>query len=414
MATTDSSQQQQGANGPEKASPLRFVKAHWPWFVLGGLVLLAAVVAYWWFFMHGLVKTDDAYVHADVASISSRIPGTVSDVLVDHDQRVEKGQLLVQLDQTDYRIAADEAAAVVARREADVKATAVNIDLIDKETAARIQSAQATLQKDVNQKQTIYHQIQELEKNRQAAQADLDFARKEYRRYEALYKQGRLASEAKRDETRTAFEKARANVKALDAHIEALKSSLQAAEDEIHQATADLDLAQSQRDNIAIERHRLESLKAQAAEERANLEQARMNLSYCTIKAPIAGQVAQKDIQVGDRVQPSQPFMAIVPLHRIYVRANYKETDLEHIRVGQPAKIKADSYPGYVYHGKVASIAAGSGAAFALLPPENASGNWIKIVRRVPVKIELDGVPSSDHPLRVGLSLEVTIDTRKH
>ena len=142
----------------------------------------------------------------------------------------------------------------------------------------------------------------------------------------------------------------------------------------------------------------------------AELEAARLNLSYCVIAAPIDGYIAQKNIQLGDRVQPGQALMAVVPLGKIYIEANFKETQLTNVRIGQPASISADIYPGYVYTGKVSGIRAGTGAAFSLIPPENATGNWIKVVQRIPVKIELDRPPPPDHPLRVGASLDVTID----
>jgi membrane fusion protein (multidrug efflux system) len=142
----------------------------------------------------------------------------------------------------------------------------------------------------------------------------------------------------------------------------------------------------------------------------ADLEAARLNLSYCVIAAPIEGYVAQKNIQVGDRIQPGQALMAVVPLSKIYVEANFKETQLTNVRIGQSASISADIYPGYSYTGKVSGIRAGTGAAFSLIPPENATGNWIKVVQRIPVRIELDKQPLLDHPLRVGASLDVTID----
>ncbi len=128
------------------------------------------------------------------------------------------------------------------------------------------------------------------------------------------------------------------------------------------------------------------------------------------IAGPIEGYIAQKNIQVGDRVQPGQAMMAVVPLSTVYVEANFKETQLTNVRIGQPASVLADIYPGYTYKGKVAGIRAGTGAAFSLIPPENATGNWIKIVQRIPVRIELDQPPPPDHPLRVGASLDVTIN----
>ena len=173
---------------------------------------------------------------------------------------------------------------------------------------------------------------------------------------------------------------------------------------------AQLQTARSERANVDVQLHKVEALKAKRDRSMADLEAARLNLSYCVIAAPIEGYVAQRNIQVGDRVQPGQALMAVVPLSKIYVEANFKETQLTNVRIGQPASISADIYPGYAYTGKVSGIRAGTGAAFSLIPPENATGNWIKVVQRIPVRIELDKPPLLDHPLRVGASLDVTID----
>ena len=202
-------------------------------------------------------------------------------------------------------------------------------------------------------------------------------------------------------------------MKALTAEIERAKASLLASQEQVKQAQANLEIAQSGRKQVQIQLHALESLKAQRDEAKASLEQAQLNLSYCTITAPLDGVIAQRDVQVGTRVQPGVPVMSVVPLSRIYAEANFKETELTHVRPGQPAAIKADIYPGRTWPGKVSGIRPGTGAAFSVLPPQNATGNWIKVVQRVPVTIEFDRPLPPDYPLRVGLSLTVTVDTRK-
>jgi membrane fusion protein (multidrug efflux system) len=141
------------------------------------------------------------------------------------------------------------------------------------------------------------------------------------------------------------------------------------------------------------------------------VKEAELNLSYCTIVAPFEGMTSKKAVEKGQRIQPGQPLLAVVPLQGVYIEANYKETQLTHVRVGQPVEIRADIYPDHVYRGRVDSLSAGTGAAFSLLPPENATGNWVKVVQRVPVKIILDEPPPPEHPLRIGLSVETTIDT---
>jgi membrane fusion protein (multidrug efflux system) len=372
--------------------------------VLGG--------GYWWFYMRGRVSTDDAYVMAHTASISSRINGNVSEVRVDNDEYVNEGQVLVQLDPRDYQVAVDRAQAVVARMEADIKSEGMSIDLIDHETQGQVRVAEAALREAKNQEQVKAQNMNQLEKTSLAAQADLTYAQREFDRFEALYRQG-SASKQQRDNAVTLFRKAEANLKGVEDQIGASKDALEASRQNTDQATANLEIALSDRKKVAIEFQHLDSLKAQKNEAEAELEEARLQLSYCTIKAPISGHIAQRSVQVGDRIQTGQPVMAIVPLRKVYVEANFKETQLGQVRPGQSALIEADIYPGYVYHGRVSGIGAGTGAAFSLLPPQNATGNWIKIVQRVPVKIELDQPLPSEYPLRVGLSLHVTIDVRK-
>jgi membrane fusion protein (multidrug efflux system) len=383
-----------------------------PWVVL--LAVLAAVLAgaYWWFFIYGRVVTDDAYVKAHSASISSRIWGTVIEVRVDNDDTVKKGEVLVRLDPQDYQTAVDSARALLNRREADVKKSEVQLALIDSQTESQVQAGLAVHGKAKEEEEATVHQIQELKKKQAASHADLTYARQQYVRYKELY-QANTVSQQVYDDAFKNFQVAEANLKAVGAQIEGLKSSLLAGKQQVKQAGANLEIAQSGRKQVQIELHNLESLRAQRDEAQASLAQAKLNLSYCTIMSPIDGSIAQRNVQVGDRVQPGVPVMSVVPLEHIYVEANFKETQLTDVKPGQPATIKADIYPDFTYSGKVSGIRPGTGAAFSVLPPQNATGNWIKVVQRVPVTIEFDRPLPADYPLKVGMSLTVTVDTRK-
>jgi membrane fusion protein (multidrug efflux system) len=380
--------------------------------VLVAVVLAVLAGAYWRFFMYGRVDTDDAYVKAHSASISSRIWGTVIEVGVDNDDTVREGQVLVRLDPEDYRIAVDGARALLDQREAEVKKSEVRLALTDSQTEGQVQATLALLEKAKEDLQATTHQIQELEKKRAAFKADLDYARQQSERYKKLYR-GKTVSRQAYDDALKDFKVAEANLKAIAAQIEGLKASRLASQQQVNQAEANLAIAQSGRKQVQIEMHNLDSLKAQRDGARAFLDQAGRNLSYCTIKAPLDGSIAQRNLQVGDRVQPGVPFMSVVPLDRIYAEANFKETQLTHVRPGQPAVMKAEIYPDTSYSGRVSGIRPGTGAAFSVLPPQNATGNWIKVVQRVPVTIEFDRPLPKDYPLRVGLSLTVTVDTRK-
>ena len=381
---------------------------------IAGLVLLAVIVAaggiiYWWLFKYNRVSTDDAYARADSAQVSSRVPGTIQRVLVDNDDFVSAGQTLVDFDPAVYKASVQQAQARLAQAEADVGAKEASISQTDLQTAAQIEAAEAALKAAHDKRMATKHQLSELDSQRAAALAEFTLAEKDFKRFEQLFRSGSVAAE-KRDEAHTKFKQTQADLDAAVARISSENATLRSIKQEINEAEAQLKSARADLYKNDILHYQLASLKAQRGRYQAELEAAKLNLSYCTIAAPITGFVAQKSIQVGDRVQPGLALMAVVPLQEIYAEANFKETDLTYVRLGQPAVIQADIYPDHVYHGKVVGIRAGTGAAFSLLPPENATGNWIKIVQRVPVKIVFDAPPPPEYPLRVGLSLTVTIN----
>jgi membrane fusion protein (multidrug efflux system) len=410
LANQQDDKAERGSEEKRAHHPVR--KWLWPLGVLVALVVAILAGAYYWVYMYGRVDTDDAYVRAHSASISSRIWGTVIEVLVDNDDTVKEGQVLIRLDQADYQISLDSAKAILAQNDAEVKKAEVHWALIDSQTESQVQAARALLEKPKEDEQAAVQQIQELEKKKAASEADLDYARHEYERYQELF-HAKTVSQNAYDNVLKNFKVAEANEKAVLAEIQGRKASLLAAQQQVNQAKANLDIAQSGRKQVQIEFHTLESLRAQRDKAQASVEQAKLNLSYCTIMAPIDGSIAQRNVQVGDRVQPGVPIMSVVPLDHIYVEANFKETQLTHVRPGQPATVKADIYPDRTYSGRVSGIRPGTGAAFSVLPPQNATGNWIKVVQRVPVTVEFDKPLPQDYPLKVGLSLTVTVDTRK-
>jgi membrane fusion protein (multidrug efflux system) len=379
---------------------------------IGGLiVLVVAVVAsiYWWVFMRNYVSTDDAYARADSAMVSARIPGTILKVFVVNDFAVQTGQPLIELDSADYKVAADKAKAALDEDEAYLKTVEIMVPPVNVQTSSQVEAAEAVLKAAQDAEAQTRHNIQQLRDTRAAAAADLAQAERDYKRFEALSASG-AGTQRQREQAQTTYDRAKPQLRAVDAQIAALESALAAASQQVIRARAQLQTARSERANVDVQLHKVEALKAKRDKSMADLEAARLNLSYCLIAAPIEGYIAQKNIQVGDRIQPGQALMAVVPLSKIYLEANFKETQLTNVRIGQPASVSADIYPGYAYTGKVAGIRAGTGAAFSLIPPENATGNWIKVVQRIPVKIELDKPPPPDHPLRVGASLDVTID----
>lgn len=381
------------------------------WVGLAIALLAVALALYWLLVLRYRVTTDDAYVHADSAQISSRVDGTILEIMVDNDFPVERGQVLLQLDPRDFEVAVEQAQGTFARTQAQMRAMEISVSVTDIQTAAQLSKAEAEYQGAQDRKNEALHRLQQLRKQREGAHAEMTQTQRDYKRFESLY-QREVVPEERRDQAETAMVKARSTVEATDAQIKALQASLKAIQQQVQQAQAQLKSTKAERQQVEIMKEKLAALYGEQQEAQSRLKAAQLELSYTAVTAPISGYIAQKSIQVGDSIKKGQPLMAVVPLHDVYVEANFKESQLKNVRLGQPAVIEADIYPGYIYHGKVSGIRAGTGAAFALLPPENATGNWIKVVQRVPVKINLTELPPPDRPLRVGLSLYVTISTR--
>jgi len=335
------------------------MKSTWFRRILLALVVILLVAAifpalryYRYFSSH--VSTDDAYVDGSVGLISSRISGTVVKVFVEDNWKVKAGDTLVELDPRDYQV--------------------------------DVHQAQAQLERARQTVDQLYAQVEAARSGLGLAESQLRQARIDYNRARLLKAQGVVSSEYY-DQATTAL------------HVALATEGL--AKHQLMQAEAAL--GTNGEDHTRYNRPVVQ--QASAA-----LEAARLNLSYTVIKAPFDGIITRKSVHVGHRIEAGQPLMALVPLRGLYITANFKETQLTDVRVGQPAEVDADIYPGYVYKAHVDSISIGTGSAFALLPPENATGNWVKVVQRIPVKIVLDQQEPADKPLRIGLSVEVTID----
>ncbi len=319
------------------------------------VLLLASIfpaIRYYRYF-NSHVSTDDAYVDGSVGLISSRITGTVVKVFVEDNWRVRAGDSLLELDPSDYQV--------------------------------QVNAAEAQLERARQTVDQLYAQVEAARSGLTLAESQLSQARIDYNRARQLKAQGVVSSEYY-DQATTALHVALATQGLANHQLMQAEAALGTNEDH------------SRYDRPVVQ-------QAEAA-----LEAAKLYLSYTDIKAPFDGIVTRKNVHVGHRIEAGQPLMALVPIRGLYITANYKETQLTKVRVGQPADIEADIYPGYIYRAHVDSISIGTGSAFALLPPENATGNWVKVVQRIPVKIVLDQPEPSDKPLRMGLSVEVTID----
>ncbi len=322
------------------------------------LLLSAGGVAYYFFYIRYYVTTDNAYITGHQGMISSRVPGRVDQVLITDNQRVEAGQLLFTLDPKDYETALAQAEAALHRLHQEVA-----------QRYAAVRAAQAK----VAQTAALHRR----------AQTDRQ-------RYQNLYER-RTVSRETLDRVLTNFKVATAELEeARQEHLRALAA-----------IGGSLDLPLEEQPAIK--------------EAKAKVAQARLNLAYTQVKAPFTGFVTKKNLEPGNWLVPGQPVMMLIPLDpgQVWVQANFKETQLTQVCIGQPATIKVDTYPEVTFKGKVDSLMAGTGAAFALLPPENATGNWVKVVQRIPVKVVLLPPYPEDRPLRLGMSCEVSINTRE-
>jgi len=321
------------------------------------LLMTGAGVAYW-YYMRIFVGTDDAYVSGHVGVISPRVPGQVMEVPVDNNFFVQPEQVLVTLDPTNYEVAVAHAEAA--------------LNQLRQEMARRY----VTVAK---------------------AQAQVDQARANFRlweidkvRYSNLYKKGTVPKQTL-DQVETRYNATRAEV--------------DKARQELNEALAFIGGATSIPQEV----------QPAVKEAKARLEQAQLELEYTQVKAQVKGYITRRQVQPGNWVRPGQPLMTLVPLdyRELWIEANYKETQLTEVYIGQEAAVTVDTYPNVKFTGRVDSIMAGTGAAFSLLPPENATGNWVKVVQRIPVKIVLRPPFPENQPLRLGMSCYVKIDTRK-
>ncbi len=353
--------------------------------------------------------TDDAQIDGDIYAISTRIAGHAVTVKVQNNDLVRAGAVIVELDPRDYQVALDRALGDLASARAAAAAAGVTVPITtvttsSQETAASadVRNAEAAVAAADKQSQAAEARVAEAEANSVKAHTDLD-------RYAQLV--------AKFEISQQQYDYALAAAKAAAAVLRAARAAAVAAHEEVSQAHASLaerqarlQAAQTAPQQVAASRSRAEGALAAVKTAQAAVEQARLNLQYTKVVAPIDGIVGQKSVEVGENVQPGQALMAVVPLSDLYVTANYKETQLKNMRSGQAATIHVDAY-GRDYRGHVLDIAGATGERFSLLPPENASGNYVKVVQRVPVRINFD--PGQDTQiLRPGMSVEPTVITK--
>jgi membrane fusion protein (multidrug efflux system) len=324
------------------------------WLILLALALVVlglGALAWWLLYARFYESTDDAYVSGDLVNVMSQVSGTVVSIGADETDRVEAGQELVRLDPTDYRIA--------------------------------LADAEQQLARTVRQTHTVFANRDQLLAVVDQRRADFAKAQSDFDRRKNLTRSGAVSGE----------------------ELSHAQDTLQAARDALTAAQKNLAASAALVGRTGV----ADNPDVQAAA--TQVERAWLNLNRTSVRAPVTGYVARRTVQLGERIAPGSPLISIVPLERVWIDANFKEVQLKGMRIGQPVKVVADLYGGHVeYHARVAGLGMGTGAAFALLPAQNATGNWIKVVQRVPVRITLDPHELSRYPLRIGLSTEATVD----
>ncbi|HUP03756.1 MAG TPA: HlyD family secretion protein [Bryobacteraceae bacterium] len=394
------------------------------WLLLGGLVIAAGSASAAYLHFRGEVSTDDAQVDAHIAPIAAKISGNISEILVTDNQEVKAGQPLIRIDARDYQAKVDQARADLAAAESEAKAADVDVPLTNATTASGTASAEAQLAAataDFERARADYDRASSSELA--FAKADVDSKRATAERADA--DRQRMAPLAAQDEiSKLQFDSYVAAARVAESDLAASQQKLAGAQQAAQSSKAAMDAAQARvaaaqaalaearanRQRVDVSSAQAGTASAAVLRAQANLEAAELMLSYTTIAAPIDGVVTRKTAQLGEIVQPGQSLMTVVPVKDVWVTANFKETQLAGVRPGQRVDVSVDMY-GRSFQGRVDSVADATGTRLSLLPPENATGNYVKIVQRIPVKIQLVDVPAG-YAFRPGMNVDATIYTR--
>lgn len=372
--------------------------------ILVGLVLLVTIV-FLWRYLASYEATDDAQIDGHINSVSARVSGHVIKLNVEDNQYVEKGTVLVEIDPADYEVAVAQARAEYQDAQAQASAAGINVPITNVSTSSQVSGAQAGVygaQAGIaaarQQFEAAKSQVAEAEANNTKAQNDLA-------RYKILIDKQEI-SQQQYDQAVDSAQAAAATLRASRANADAFSAQIKQAQSRLEQANADLRNAGNRTHTMRVIEARAKSAQAIADQKKAQLDQAELNLQYTKVTAPVSGVVSNRTVEVGQNVQPGQVMMVIIPLDEanLWVTADFKETQLRKMKPGLPADIEVDA-TGRTYKGHVDSIAGASGARFSLLPPENATGNYVKVVQRIPVKIVFDQGVIKNHELRPGMSV---------
>ena len=387
------------------------------------LAVLAAAATWFYFAYRDQVSSDDAQVDGHVSAVSSKVTGNVIDVAVKDNQPVKAGDVLVRIDPRDYQAKVDMARAAVLQAESRVKSAQLAVPWTNEATLSSTEVAQAQVasaQADVDRAREAYEQasgadLQAAEANVRAKQANNERAQSDLNRMKPLVDKAEISQltydgyVAAARVAQSELDGARDKLNSAQKEAAVRKAALEAAQTHVATAKASVGTTQANRKEVPIRTSDVGTAQAAVEAAKAELEAAELQLSYTTITAPMDGVVTRKSVEVGQIIQPGQGLMAIIPLQNTWVTANFKETQLANVHPGERAEIHVDMY-GKSIEGRVDSIAGATGARLSLLPPENATGNFVKVVQRIPVKILVEH--RDDLVLRPGMNVDVTIFTK--
>jgi len=362
--------------------------------------------------------TDDAQVDGHINAVSARISGYVAEVLAEDEKFVKAGDVLVRIDPKDYEVALDKAKADLADAEAALESSRIDVPITHTNTSSQLKTANsnradvvAALGGAERQLAAAQARLETARAQVREAEANLIKASDDARRYQLLVDKDEIPRQqydtavSAKNAAQATLDARTAGVREAEQNIVVAQSAVEQAKTRISQADASIESAMTAPQQVAVSESRAKSALAQVAQRRALVEQAQLNLSYCAVVAPVTGIVGKKTVELGENLSPGQQLMAVVPLDDVWIIANFKETQLSRMNPGQRVKFSVDAYD-KEYTGRVEAIGGASGSRFSLLPPENATGNYVKVVQRVPVRINVDPGQNNDHRLRPGLSVD--------
>ena len=388
------------------------------------LVLVVVLLAvgfggyYLWRYFNTYETTDDAQIDGHINAISGRITGNVIEVTAEDEQIVKAGDVLVRIDPRDYEVAVAKADADLRDAEAALESSRIDIPITTTNTASQLKTATSTRadaaafllgsQRQLGAARDRLESAQALVRD---AEANVKKTSDDVARYKLLVDKNEIPRQqydtavAGAASAQATLDSRKASVREAEQNIEVAQTVVDQANQRIPQADASIESAMTAPKQVQVSEARAKSAQAQVAQKKALLDQAKLNLSYCTVVAPVTGIVGKKSVELGQNISPGEQLMAVVPLDDIWVTANFKETQLNRMNPGQRVRLSVDA-SGREYNGKIQAVGGASGSRFSLLPPENATGNYVKVVQRIPVRINLDPGQNDDHRLRPGMSVD--------